>query len=280
RSADLTSGANTMNELFGRSFRETVDRLEAERDDIAGVVLTSAKKTFFAGGNLKDLQGVTAETAGEFFAGVEAMKADLRRLEKLGRPVVACINGAALGGGLELALACHRRIAVDDDRIKLGLPEVTLGLLPGGGGVTRLVRMLGIQTALMEWLLQGQQRRPAEAHAKGVVDQLVDSADDLVPAAREWIQEHAGDEKAATKPWDVKGYRIPGGTPSNPSFAMNLPAFPANLRKQLKGSPMPAPRAIMSAAVEGSQVDFDTASRIESRYITQLATGSVSTAMI
>src|SRR5690606_7713946 len=109
---------------------------------------------------------------------------------------------------------------------------------------------------------------------------LVDSADDLVPAARAWIREHAGDESAATKPWDVKGYRIPGGTPSNPSFAMNLPAFPANLRKQLKGSPMPAPRAIMSAAVEGSQVDFDTASRIESRYITQLATGSVSTAMI
>ena len=284
---DPTSGANTMNELFGRSFKETVERLEAERDSITGVILTSAKKTFFAGGNLTDLQSVTKETAGQFFTLIEDMKADMRRLEKLGRPVVACINGAALGGGLELALACHRRIAVDDPRIKLGLPEVTLGLLPGGGGVTRLVRMLGITEALMGWLLQGQQRRPADAHAKGVVDQLVGSAEELVPAAREWILEQAGGENreeslaaAATKPWDAKGYKIPGGTPSNPSFAANLPAFPANLRKQLKGSPMPAPRAIMSAAVEGSQVDFDTASRIESRYITELASGPVSTAMI
>ena len=277
---DPTAGANTMNDLFMRSLTATVERLEAERDAITGVVLTSAKKTFFAGGNLTDLQRTRPEDAEEFFAGVEAMKASMRRLERLGRPVVACLNGAALGGGLELALACHHRIAVDDPRIKIGLPEVTLGLLPGGGGVTRLVRMLGITDALMGWLLQGQQRTPADAHAKGVVDELVATREDLVPAARAWILAHRDDESAWTKPWDVKGHKIPGGTPSNPSFAVNLPAFPANLRKQLKGSPMPAPRAIMSAAVEGSQVDFDTASRIESRYITQLATGSVSTAMI
>ncbi len=277
---DPGSSANTMNDTFIRSFAETVARLEAEQDDITGVVLASAKKTFFAGGNLADLQRTTPEDAEEFFAGVEAMKASIRRLERLGRPVVACINGAALGGGLELALACHHRIVVDDPSIKLGLPEVTLGLLPGGGGVTRLVRMLGITEALMSWLLQGQQRTPADALAKGVVDELVPTRDDLVPAARAWILAHAGDESAAIKPWDTKGHRIPGGTPVNPSFAANLPAFPANLRKQLKGSPMPAPRAIMSAAVEGAQVDFDTASRIESRYLTSLATGRVSTAMI
>lgn len=277
---DPTAGANTMNELFMHSFKETVDRLVAERHEISGIILTSAKKTFFAGGNLTDLQSATPDDAERFFEGVESMKADMRRLEQLGRPVVACINGAALGGGLELALSCHHRIAVDDPRIKLGLPEVTLGLLPGGGGVTRLVRMLGIQSALMDWLLQGQQRKPSDAYSKGVVDQLVASPDELVPAARAWILEHKDDESAAVKAWDVKGYRIPGGTPSTPSFAMNLPAFPANLRKQLKGSPMPAPRAILSAAVEGAQVDFDTANRIESRYLTQLATGSVSTAMI
>ena len=277
---DPTAGANTMNELFMRSFAATVERLAAEREDVTGVVLTSAKTTFFAGGNLTDLQAVTPEAAEEFFAGVEAMKASMRRLERLGRPVVACINGAALGGGLELALACHHRIAVDDPRITIGLPEVTLGLLPGGGGVTRLVRMLGITEALMGWLLQGQQRKPADAYGKGVLDELVATREDLVPAARAWILAHRDDESAWTKPWDVKGHKIPGGTPSNPSFAANLPAFPANLRKQLKGSPMPAPRAIMSAAVEGAQVDFDTASRIESRYLTGLATGSVSTAMI
>ena len=164
------------------------------------------RQTFFAGGNLTDLQSVTAETAGEFFTGIEGIKAQLRRLEQLGKPVVAAINGAALGGGLELALATHHRIAVDDPKVKLGLPEVTLGLLPGGGGVTRLVRMLGIQEALMGWLLQGQQYAPAQAHAKGVVDQLVATREELVPAAKAWIREHAGDEGAATKPWDAKGY--------------------------------------------------------------------------
>lgn len=277
---DPGAGANTMNDTYVAAMGETVDRLEVERDDITGVVLASAKKTFFAGGNLTDLQSVTPETAGEFFAGIEGIKSQLRRLEQLGKPVVAAINGAALGGGLELALATHHRIAVDDPKVKLGLPEVTLGLLPGGGGVTRLVRMLGIQEALMGWLLQGQQYAPAQAHAKGVVDQLVATRDELVPAAKAWIREHQDDEGVATKPWDVKGFKIPGGSPSVPKFAANLPAFPANLRKTLKGAPTKSPRAILAAAVEGSQVDFDTASRIESRYITELAAGRESTAMI
>ncbi|MCW4601835.1 3-hydroxyacyl-CoA dehydrogenase NAD-binding domain-containing protein [Janibacter hoylei] len=277
---DPGAGANTMNDTYVAAMGETVDRLEAERDDITGVVLASAKKTYFAGGNLTDLQSVTEETAGEFFAGIEGIKSQLRRLEQLGKPVVAAINGAALGGGLELALATHHRIAVDDPKVKLGLPEVTLGLLPGGGGVTRLVRMLGIQEALMGWLLQGQQYAPAQAHAKGVVDQLVATRDELVPAAKAWIREHQDDEGVATKPWDVKGFKIPGGSPSVPKFAANLPAFPANLRKTLKGAPTKSPRAILAAAVEGSQVDFDTASRIESRYITELAAGRESTAMI
>jgi len=277
---DPSAGANTMNAAYKAAMGETIDRLEAERDDITGVVLTSGKKTFFAGGNLADLQKATPETAGEIFAEVEAIKAQLRRLEQFGKPVVAAINGAALGGGLEIALACHRRIAVDDDKIKLGLPEVSLGLLPGGGGVTRLVRMLGITEALMGWLLQGQQRSPKEAQAKGVVDELVATREELVPAAKAWIKANASDPTAATKPWDVKGFKLPGGTPTTPAFAANLPAFPANLRKQLKGSPIKSPRAIMSAAVEGAQVDFDTASRIESRYFAGLTAGRESTAMI
>ncbi|MFC7485133.1 3-hydroxyacyl-CoA dehydrogenase NAD-binding domain-containing protein [Knoellia sp. CPCC 206453] len=277
---DPSAGANTMNAAYKAAMGETIDRLEAERDDITGVVLTSGKKTFFAGGNLADLQKITAETVGDSFREVEDIKAQLRRLEQFGKPVVAAINGAALGGGLEIALACHHRIAVDDDKIKLGLPEVSLGLLPGGGGVTRLVRMLGITEALMSWLLQGQQRTPSEAHAKGVIDELVATREDLVPAAKAWILAHKDDATAATKPWDVKGYKIPGGTPTTPAFAANLPAFPANLRKQLKGSPIKSPRAIMSAAVEGAQVDFDTASRIESRYFAELTAGRESTAMI
>src|SRR5699024_4351719 len=127
---DPDAGANTMNDTYKAAMGATIDRLEAEREDITGVVLTSAKKTFFAGGNLTDRQSVTPETAGEFFEEIEGIKAQLRRLEQLGKPVVAAINGAALGGGLEIALATHHRIAVDDPKTKLGLPEVTLGLLP------------------------------------------------------------------------------------------------------------------------------------------------------
>lgn len=277
---DPGSSVNTMNDTYVVSMAATIERLEAEREEITGVVLTSAKRTFFAGGNLADMLAVQPEQAGDFFRTIEGIKAQLRRLETLGVPVVAALNGTALGGGLELALACHHRVAVDDPRIRFGLPEVTLGLLPGGGGVTRLVRMLGIQTALMDWLLQGQQRTPADAAARGVVDELVPAAAELVPAARAWVLGHREDQAAFTKPWDAKGYRIPGGTPSTPAFAANLPAFPANLRKTLKGAEIPAPKAIMSAAVEGSQVDFDTASRIESRYLTHLVTGRAAKAMI
>ena len=277
---DPNAGANTMNQLFSQSLGATLDRLESEVDSITGVIVASGKKTFFAGGDLKALISVGPENATQVFEQVEGIKALLRRIEKLPRPVVAAINGAALGGGLELALACNHRIAIDDNKTEIGVPEVTLGLLPGAGGVTRTVRMLGITSALMDWLLQGQRHKPAKAKEKGLVDQLVATREELLPAARQWLVENKDNEAARVAPWDVKGYKIPGGTPSTPAFAANLPAFPANLRKQLKGADMPAPKAIMSAAIEGAQVDFDTASRIESRYFTDLATGPISTNMI
>jgi 3-hydroxyacyl-CoA dehydrogenase/enoyl-CoA hydratase/3-hydroxybutyryl-CoA epimerase len=277
---DPTSSANTMNTAFVRSLTAVVDRLYDERDAITGVVITSAKKTFFAGGDLVSMQRATPDDAAAVFAEVEQVKADLRRLETLGKPVVAAINGAALGGGLEIALACHHRIAVDDGRSEIGLPEVTLGLLPGGGGVTRTVRMFGLQDALMNVLLQGQRNKPSKAKAIGLVDELVSVPDELVPAAEQWVRDHVDDVLAATQPWDRDDYRLPGGTPSSPKLAAFLPAFPANLRKQLKGAPYPAPRAIMAAAVEGAQVDFETATRIESRYFVDLVTGPISKNMI
>ena len=160
---DPTASANTMNEVYRDSMKAAVDRLEAEKADVTGVVVTSAKKTFFAGGNLKKMIQAGPDDAPVLFAEVEGIKADLRRLETLGRPVVAAINGAALGGGLEIALACHHRIAYDDPRTELGLPEVTLGLLPGGGGVTRVVRMLGLTDGLMNVLLTGTRFKPAKA---------------------------------------------------------------------------------------------------------------------
>ncbi|MFI6432438.1 3-hydroxyacyl-CoA dehydrogenase NAD-binding domain-containing protein [Rhodococcus oryzae] len=274
---DPNQGANTMNAAYIASMKATVDRLYAEKDAITGVVLTSGKKTFFAGGDLKNMIKVGPENAEEIFNHSITLKADLRRLETLGKPVVTCINGAALGGGLEIALATHHRIAADVKGVKIGLPEVTLGLLPGGGGVVRTVRMFGLMTALTQMLLQGQQRGPVQAKEVGLVDEVVSSVEELVPAAKAWIK---ANPESGVQPWDVKGYKIPGGTPATPAFAANLPAFPANLRKTLKGAPMPAPRAIMAAAVEGSQVDIDNALTIESRYFTSLVTGQVAKNMI
>ena len=274
---DPTGSANVMNEHYQESMHRCVERLVAEKDSITGVVITSAKKTFFAGGDLKGIIQITPENAGEAFTTVENVKRDLRALETLGVPVVAAINGAALGGGLEIALACHRRIAADVKGSQIGLPEATLGLLPGGGGVTRTVRMLGIQNAFVNVLSQGTRFNPKKAKDAGLVDELVDSVEDVVPAAKAWIK---ANPEAHTQPWDAKGYKMPGGSPSSPALAAILPSFPSLLRTQLKGAPMPAPRAILAAAVEGAQVDFDTASRIESRYFTELATGHVAKNMI
>ena len=274
---DPTGGANVMNEHYKESMHKAVERLIAEKDSITGVVITSAKKTFFAGGDLKGIIQITPEHAGEAFTEVEEIKADLRKLETLGKPVVAAINGAALGGGLEIALACHHRIAADVKGSAIGLPEVSLGLLPGGGGVTRTVRMLGIQNAFVNVLSQGTRFNPKKAKDAGLVDELVGSVEELVPAAKAWIK---ANPEASVQPWDAKGYKMPGGTPSSPALAAILPSFPALLRKQVKGANMPAPRAILAAAVEGAQVDFDTASRIESRYFTELATGHVAKNMI
>ena len=278
---DPTASANTMNDLYITSMAAAVDRLydELAQDEkcVTGVVVASAKKTFFAGGNLNKLVQATKDDAADVFNGAESIKAALRRLEQFPRPVVAAINGAALGGGLEICLACNHRILVDDPKVQVGLPEASLGLLPGGGGVTRTVRMLGIQSALMDVLLQGTRFKPAQALEKGLVDELVATREELVPAAKAWIK---ANPDAAQNPWDQPGYKMPGGTPSNPKLAAFLPAFPALLRQQTKGAVYPAQRAILSAAVEGAQVDFDTASRIESRYFVSLATNQNSKNMI
>jgi 3-hydroxyacyl-CoA dehydrogenase / enoyl-CoA hydratase / 3-hydroxybutyryl-CoA epimerase len=274
---DPTGSANVMNEHYIESMGRAVERLVAEKDSITGVVITSAKKTFFAGGDLKGMINLGPDDAGQAFDLVERVKKDLRTLETLGKPVVAAINGAALGGGLEIALACHHRIAADAKGSQIGVPEVTLGLLPGGGGVTRTVRMFGIQNAFVNILSQGTRFKPAKAKEIGLVDEVLPTVEELVPAAKAWIK---ANPDSYEQPWDKKGYKMPGGTPSSPGLAAILPSFPSLLRKQLKGAPMPAPKAILAAAVEGAQVDFDTATRIESRYFAQLVTSQVAKNMI
>ena len=265
---------NIMDAAFQQDFHAVIDRLEAEKESLAGVLLRSAKKTFFAGGDLKALIQVGAEQGDMLFRSVEAMKADMRRLETLGVPVVAAINGTALGGGWELCLMCHHRIALADDSIRLGLPEVTLGLLPGAGGIVRTVRLLGLEAAF-PLLMEGKQLRPAAAHQRGLIHALVETDDQLPGEAEAWIRQHA----KSVQPWDEKGYRIPGGTPSTPKMAQKLAIAPAMLKEKTKGC-YPAPEAILSAAVEGAQVDFDTATRIESRWFTRMVTGQVSKNMI
>ncbi|MFF9143483.1 3-hydroxyacyl-CoA dehydrogenase NAD-binding domain-containing protein [Streptomyces sp. NPDC014861] len=273
---DPNQSANTMNQAFRASIKAVADRLEAEKDSIRGVIYTSAKKTFFAGGDLKDMIQAGPEHAQDIFGAAMDMKRALRRIETLGKPVVAALNGAALGGGYEIALASHHRIALDASGSKIGLPEVTLGLLPGGGGVTRTVRLMGITDALLKVLLQGTQYTPKRALDSGLVHELASTPEEMMAKAIAFIDTHP----ESAQPWDVPGYRIPGGTPSNPKFAANLPAFPANLRKTLNGAPYPAPRNIMAAAVEGSQVDFESAQVIESRYFTELVTGQTAKNMI
>ncbi|MFJ6855784.1 3-hydroxyacyl-CoA dehydrogenase NAD-binding domain-containing protein [Streptomyces sp. NPDC091271] len=273
---DPNQSANTMNQGFKESIAAVAERAEAEKDSIRGIIYTSAKKTFFAGGDLKDMIRIGPENAQAAFDAGTAIKNSLRRIETLGKPVVAAVNGAALGGGYEIALAAHHRIALDAPGSRIGLPEVTLGLLPAGGGVTRTVRLMGITDALLKVLLQGTQYTPQRALENGLVHEVAATREEMLDKARAFIDAHPESQQ----PWDVKGYRIPGGTPSHPKFAANLPAFPANLKKQLAGAPMPAPRNIMAAAVEGSQVDFETAQTIEARYFTELVTGQVAKNMI
>src|SRR6202000_3261883 len=202
---DPTGSANVMNEHYAESMDNAVEKLVEEKDSVTGVVITSAKKTFFAGGDLKGMINLGPENAGEAFDTVESVKRDLRALETLGKPVVAAINGAALGGGLEIALACHHRIAADVKGLVVGLPEVTLGLLPGGGGVTRTVGCFGIKTLLMNILPQGPRFKPDKAKEPGLVDELVGSVDELVPAAKAWIKDNP---EPHTQPWGAQGYKM------------------------------------------------------------------------
>ncbi len=265
--------ANTMNADFRTALSETVEKLQAD-ENIAGIIFRSAKKTFFAGGDLDELIQATPEHATDFFKMIEEMKAKLRYIETRGIPVVAALNGTALGGGWELALGCHYRVALNDAKAKFGLPEVTLGLLPGGGGIVRMTRLLGLQNAF-PFLMEGKQFGVDKAKSLGLIHDTAASEQELLDKAIAWVKANPKSQQ----PFDVKGYKIPGGTPSTPAVAQMLAIAPAMLRDKTKGC-YPAPEAIMAAAVEGAQVDVDTALTIESRYFTYLATGQISKNMI
>ena len=274
---DMDGAVNSMSPAFLPLFQETLNKLESETG-LAGVVLTSAKKTFFAGGDLNSLCQVTPDTAEMFFNEGLSIKAEFRRLEKLPVPVVAAINGAALGGGLELALACHHRIAWDHKSVQVGFPEVTLGLLPGAGGVVKTIYLMGLMAA-NEYLIEGKRVSPATAKESGLIQETVSNFEELLPRAKAWILENRDNEAARTQPWDTKGYKIPGGNANHPAVAQMLPVASAMIAQKTRGL-LPAPVKILDVAVSAMRVDFETAMRIESRGITELALTPVAKNMI
>lgn len=261
---DMHGPVNSMNQAYMGLLQDTVDQLSQEQG-LTGVVITSAKDTFFAGGDLKWLQAVEKSEQEALFQQVEAMKANFRRLEKLPVPIVAAINGSALGGGFEICLACNHRIAWQHKSVKVGLPEVGLGLLPGAGGIVRSIHMLGLEKAFPV-LSQGRPMAPQQALEFGWLDGLLENKEDLVNEAKAWIKANPQQHQ---QPWDVKGHKVPGGNANHPALAAKVAFASAQVQQTTRGL-LPAPESILDCAVEATRVDFDTALRIETRQFVEL----------
>lgn len=275
---DMNGPVNAMNAQFDLLYQEMTDKLCAETG-LKGVILTSAKDTFFAGGDLKWLIGVAPGQEDEIFASVSRTKANMRRLEQLGVPVVAAINGAAAGGGFEICLASHYRIAVDAPKVKIGLPEVTLGLLPGGGGVVRMTYLLGIEGA-MPFVLEGRMLGAQAALKAGLVHEIVPDQSALLARAHAWLQEAGQAPDACVQPWDRRGYKIPGGASNTAAAAPKLAAASAMLWKKTRGL-LPAPARILDVMTNTcAPVDFESAQRYETRAFASLVPLAVTKNMI
>jgi 3-hydroxyacyl-CoA dehydrogenase/enoyl-CoA hydratase/3-hydroxybutyryl-CoA epimerase len=272
------SPVNTMCEQWQQDLTGVTAQVVGDQPAIKGIVLASAKTTFFAGADLKGTMRLQPADAPRVFREIEQTKKNFRTLETLGKPVVSCLNGTALGGGWEVALIGHYRIAVDDSRIQFGLPEITLGLIPGASGITKMTRLLGLMGA-QPYVLESKLFGPREALELGLVQELVPDASALRPAALAWIEQRAGDAAPPHHPWDDKNYKIPGGTPGNPKIAGMLALAPAMLKLKTRGL-YPAVEYALAAMVEGALVDFDTALRIESRYLAKLVVSPVAKNMI
>lgn len=272
------SPVNTMCEQWQNELTQVTAQVARDKDAIKGILLASNKTTFFAGADLKGTMRLKASDAPRVFREIEQTKKNFRTLETLGKPVVSCLNGSALGGGWEVALVGHYRVAVDNPKIQFGLPEITLGLIPGATGITKMTRLLGLMGA-QPYILESKLFSPREALELGLVHELVHDAAALRPAALAWVERHASGDAPAHHPWDDKNYKMPGGTPSNPKIAGMLSVAPAVLRHKTRGL-YPAPEYALAAMVEGAQVDFDTALRIESRYLAKLIVSPVAKNMI
>ncbi|MBN4051552.1 enoyl-CoA hydratase/isomerase family protein, partial [bacterium AH-315-M05] len=281
---------NVLNTDSISAFEKHIEEALADKE-VKGIIITSGKKDFIVGGDLKLIFSINDPQ--EIMRIIGKFHAMLRKMETGGKPVVAAINGTALGGGYEVCLACHHRIVVNDSKIQIGLPEVLLGLLPGGGGTQRLPRMIGIQPSLQP-LLEGRKQRPQQALDLGMVDALVETQEQLIPTAKKWLtsppaplQKERGEPRStpaltkkegkrdavranAVQPWDQEKFKIPGGDVNNPNNAMVLIATAGLLLKKTYGN-YPAPKAILNCVYEGLQLPFDRALVVESRYLAMCA---------
>jgi 3-hydroxyacyl-CoA dehydrogenase/enoyl-CoA hydratase/3-hydroxybutyryl-CoA epimerase len=261
---------NVLTPAFRSDLAECIERISGDAA-VRGAVVASAKSSFMAGADIKDMvgafaRGLTAAKAAEFSLELSKL---FRRLETCGKPVAAAINGVALGGGLEVALACHYRVMADDPKAGVGLPEVKIGLLPGAGGTQRVPRLIGVTEAL-KLITEGRQLGAADALKKGLVHEVA-PASEIVERARQWILQ--GGE--GVQPWDRKGFRIPGGAGQTSPAAAQAFMVGTALTAKTTMRNYPAPLAILSCVYEGTQVPIDQGLAIESRYFGQLLAGSV-----
>ncbi len=255
---------NVINPEIGEAFFPVLNQLKQEKakGQLRGVIITSAKKSFLAGGDLDYIY--KNENREKIFDFSQSLKQFFRDLESPGIPVVAAINGTATGAGFEMALACHHRIVINDPKTRLGHPEASMGMMPGSGGVIRLMWILGIEKAF-HILVNGQVYNPEEALRAGMIDELAADENDMMEKAVSFLL----DTSEGRRPWDKTGSSIPGGTAADLKVANRIRVLTAQLFSQNFGN-YPAQHAILCTLAEGSKVDFDTACRIESRYFTKL----------
>ncbi len=277
---------NVMNQQGFEDLEALIDDALAD-EAVKGVILTSGKEGSFAGGMDLNIISKMKEMAGDnpakgLFEGLMKTHTFLRKMERAGmdpktnkggKPIACCLPGTALGIGLEIPLACHRIFAADNPKAKIGLPEIMVGIFPGMGGTTRLVRKMGA-IAAAPLLLEGKLNNPQKAKSAGVVDEVV-PADELIERAREWVLS----EPSIVKPWDEKGYKMPGGAPYHPAGFMNFVGASAMVNGKTQGA-FPAAKALLSAVYEGALVPFDTALKIEARWFTNVLMNPSSSAMI
>ncbi len=268
------SRTNLISHELGNVFVPVLQHLlkEKAKGMLKGVILTSAKKTFLEGGDPAFFYKSTNPQ--EVFAVSQAFRQFLRDLERPGVAVVSAINGNALGAGYEVALACHYRIALADNSIRLGLPDIELGLLPYGGSSIRLMWLLGLEKAY-DILSRGKRYSPQEALSVGLVDALADNRQEMIEQAKQWLLQHPNHHR----PWDDLQQKIPGGTAREHLLAERIRSKAASLCSETYGN-YPAMQALLATLTEGSKVDFDTANRIDSRHFVSLVCGQVSKNMI